>query len=312
MTASILESVPNFSEGRDPGVVRDIVAAMQKAGADVLDWTADADHHRSVITVVGAPDDIENAAVAAARTALERIDLRRHQGVHPRIGAIDVLPFVPLSGLTMADAVASARRVGARIAGELGIPVFYYAHASTPPGRTLAELRRGGWEALASGWPHGREPDEAPHGARQGAHQTAGAVCVGARRVLLAWNVCVRGVALDALKQIAARLRETGGGIRGLRAMAVALPRRNELQLSMNLEDAEQAEPMTVFQRIEEELSAAGGAITRTEIIGLVPDRLAMDAAADRLRLEPGAGARLLSRKLLGHVAGATSGVPER
>ncbi|MCI0432161.1 MAG: glutamate formimidoyltransferase [Gemmatimonadetes bacterium] len=312
MTVRLLESVPNFSEGRDAAVVRDIVDAMRGAGADVLDWTADPDHHRSVVTVVGAPAAVENAAVAAARVALERIDLQRHQGVHPRIGAIDVLPFVPVSGLTMAEAVMSARRVGARIAEEVGIPVFFYAHASTPPGRTLAELRRGGWEALVGEWPADREPDILPERwSHPGAHPTAGAVCVGARNVLLAWNVVVRGVTLDELKRIAGRLRESGGGIRGLRAIAVRLRLRAELQLSMNLEDVDQAEPMAVFRRIESEIAERGGEIVRTEVVGLVPDRLATSAAADRIRLEAGAEARLLSQRLFSHVAGTMSRLPE-
>ncbi len=312
MTARILETVPNFSEGRDPAVLREIVAAMRGAGAEVLDWTADVDHHRCVVTAVGEPAVIEDAAVEAARVAIARIDLRSHRGVHPRIGAVDVVPFVPLSGLSMADAVASARRVGERIARELRLPVFYYAHASSPPGRTLAALRRGGWEALLDGWPAGRTPDELPADWRwPGAHPTAGAVCVGARDVLLAWNVCVQGVDLEVLAGIAARLRESGGGIRGLRAIAVALPERDVLQISMNLEDVERAEPMEVFRRIEAAVTGQGGEITATEVIGLVPDRLLMDAAADRLRLEPGAEDRLLSRRLFGRVVGTTRRVAE-
>lgn len=140
MTARLLEAVPNFSEGRDLPVVEAIVEAMRAAGADVLDWSADPDHHRAVVTVVGTPDVVEDAAVAAARVAVERIDMRQHDGIHPRIGALDVLPFVPLVGLTAADAVASARRVGERLVREVGIPVFFYAQASQPAGRGLPEL----------------------------------------------------------------------------------------------------------------------------------------------------------------------------
>src|SRR5688572_17664621 len=135
MTARILEAVPNFSEGRDLAVVGSIVDAMRKSGAEVLDWSADPDHHRSVVTVIGPPKLVEDAAFAGAAVAVEQIDLRQHRGVHPRIGAIDVLPFVPLAGLSMTDAAASARRVGERLASELGLPVYFYGAASDPPGR---------------------------------------------------------------------------------------------------------------------------------------------------------------------------------
>jgi glutamate formiminotransferase len=304
MTARILEAVPNFSEGRDLGVVRAIADAMRGAGAAVLDWTADPDHHRSVITVAGAPAEVEEAAVAAARVACERIDLRQHHGLHPRIGAVDVMPFVPLSGLTLEDARASAHRVGRRIALEVGLPVYYYAWAADPPGRTLAELRRGGYEALAGAWPEGRKADLLPPGwAHAGAHPSAGAVCVGARRVLLAWNVYVSGIAFDALKQVARELRETGGGVPGLRVLAFRLERSNEMQISMNLENVEEASPLDVFRTIEAAIAAQGGNIERTQIIGLVPDRLVLQAASDRLRLEPGTGERLLSRRLLSLLA---------
>src|SRR5688500_14030485 len=162
MTAPVLEAVPNFSEGRDLTVVRTIVETMRASGAEVLDWSADPDHHRSVVPVIGPPELVEEAAVAAASVATAKIDLRRHEGVHPRIGAIDVLPFVPLAGLSMTDAAQSARRVGRRIANELKLPVYFYGQASDPPGRSLASLRRGGFESLVKGWPDGRAPDVLP------------------------------------------------------------------------------------------------------------------------------------------------------
>lgn len=304
MAARILEAVPNFSEGRDRDLVAAIAEAMRAAGADVLDWSADPDHHRSVITVVGSPERVEEAAVAAARVALERIDLRRHAGVHPRIGALDVLPFVPLVGLTMDDARRSARRVGHRLADELGIPVFFYGQASEPPGRPLAALRKGGFEALLPGWPPERVPDVLPPGwPHAGAHPTAGATCVGARDLLLAWNVFLAGLSLADAAEIAAQIRERGGGFRGLRALALRLPRRGALQISMNLEDLTATSPMAVYRRIEALAAERGGRIVETEVIGLVPDGLVLPAAADRLRLEPSAADRLLSRRLVAHLA---------
>ncbi len=143
----VLEAVPNFSEGRDPDTVEALVACIAGHDVEVLDWSSDPDHHRSVVTFIGAPGDVEAAAVASARFARDHIDLRGHQGVHPRVGALDVLPFVPVHGLEMSDAVASAKRVAAKIA-ELGVPVYLYGRASDPPGRGLAELRRGGSRAL--------------------------------------------------------------------------------------------------------------------------------------------------------------------
>jgi glutamate formiminotransferase len=299
-TARLLEVVPNFSEGRDPAVVLAIVDAMKAAGADILDWSADADHHRSVVTFVGSPAIVENAAVAGARVAMERIDLNRHQGVHPRIGALDVLPFVPVAGATIADARASARRVGQRLSRELGIPVYYYGAASEPPGRPLSALRKGGFETLRTAWPADRPPDVLPAGwPHGGVHPTAGVTCVGARQILLAWNVYVTGIGDEAARRIARSLRESQGGFLGVRALAVRLPGTNRLQISMNVENVEMTQPMDVFRRIESLLHEQGGAVEETEIIGMLPDQLLWGAAADRLKLAPETAARLLSRRLV-------------
>jgi glutamate formiminotransferase len=310
MTARILEAVPNYSVGQDPRVVAAIADAMRSAGADVLDWSSDADHNRAVVTVIGRPEVVEEAAVAGARVAIEHIDLRTHRGVHPRIGALDVLPFVPLVGLSMDDARASAWRVGRRLAEELRIPVYFYAQASSPAGRSLAELRRGGVEALMEGWPAGREPDLLPPDwPYPGAHPTAGASCVGARPVLLAWNVYLEGVSFDDANVMARSLRERNGGFPGARALALRLHSREALQISMNLEDVEHNSPMAVFRRIEEMAAERGGRIAETEIIGMLPEPLVFAAAADRLRLKDVGMERLLSQRVLEHVA-ASVGSP--
>jgi glutamate formiminotransferase len=303
MTAPLLQAVPNFSEGRDPHVVNAIVAAMRSAGADVLDWSADPDHNRAVVTVVGSPDVVEEAAVAGAHVAVRQIDLRRHRGVHPRIGSLDVLPFVPLAGIGMDEARRRARRTGERLAAEVGVPVYYYGAASDPPGRGLRELRRGGFETLVHGWPADRQADVLPSGWSQpGAHPTAGATCVGARKPLLAWNVYVAGVGKATAGEIARALRERNGGFKGVRALALALPSTGRVQISMNLEDLDATSPMAVFARIETLLAAHGGRVVETEVIGLVPDRLFTSAAAERLALPADAGSRLLSAQLLQHV----------
>jgi glutamate formiminotransferase len=303
--ARLLEAVPNFSEGRDIAVIEDIVAAMRDTGAHVLDWSADADHHRSVVTLVGSPETVENAAVAAARVARDRINLKQHRGVHPRVGALDVMPFVPLAGMTMADARASARRVGARLATELGLPVFFYGAASDPPGRPLAVLRRGGFETMQASWPADRQPDLLPERWQHaGAHPTAGITCVGARRLLLAWNVYVNGIDDATAGEVARSVRESSGGLAGVRALALRLPSTGRLQISMNLEDMVRTPPMTVFSAVEASVRAAGGEVEETEIIGMVPDELVLGAAADRLKLSAGATARLLSPRLLRVLAG--------
>jgi glutamate formiminotransferase len=303
MTARILEAVPNFSEGRDLAVVEAIVAAMRSSGAEILDWSADPDHHRSVVTVIGPPKLVEDAAFAGAAVAVEKIDLRQHHGVHPRIGAIDVLPFVPLAGLSMADAAASARRVGERLAGELGLPVYFYGQAADPPGRSLAKLRRGGFEEIAGGWSAGRMPDLLPeHWEHPGAHPTAGACCVGARPLLLAWNVWITGVSLEQAHAIARAAREAHSGIPGLRALALPLPSRNALQISMNIEDVEHSSPAQAFELVRMLVERAGGAVTQTEIIGMAPDEL-LNAADTSWRLQPGTRERSLSTRVAQYMA---------
>jgi glutamate formiminotransferase len=304
----VLEAVPNFSEGRDLGKVRALVDIIAATGVDVLDWSADADHHRSVVTFIGDPPVVEAASVAAARFALEHIDLRRHSGVHPRVGALDVLPFVPLVGVTMDDAVSAAHRVGRQI-GALGLPVFYYGMASAPPGRKLSDLRRGGFERLSGGFPAGMSADEPP-GARA-PHPTAGVTCVGARPVLLAWNVFVAGVSLDDARAVAARIRESGGGFRGLRALGLRLPERESIQISMNLEDPETTSPWDVLAAIDREVAEKGGRIVETEVIGMIPDTLVQPPTVNRLVLPDLGPARVLSRRVAEHVWKRTHGRTE-
>jgi len=304
----VLECVPNISEGRDLAKVRALVDTIAAQGAEVLDWSADPDHHRSVITFIGDPTVVESSALAVARFALERIDLRTHAGVHPRVGALDVLPFVPLAGARMEDAVASARRVGRRL-GELGLPVFYYGMASTPPGRGLGELRRGGFEAMRNGFRQGLVADE-PLGSLA-PHPTAGVACVGARPVLLAWNVYVSGLDLAEAQAIAAKIRERGGGFRGLRALGIHLPRQNRVQISMNLEDPSSTSPVDVFEAIERETAQRGGHIVETEVIGMAPDTLVHPAAVNRLLLSDLGPARVLSHRVSQYVREHTSGRTE-
>lgn len=295
----VLETVPNFSEGRDPAFLAAVTAAMEARGVEVLDASMDPDHHRSVVTAVGTPGAIHRALVAAGEVALERIDLRRHRGVHPRVGALDVAPVVPLAGTRREVAVETARRVGEDLAG-LGIPVWWYGWAA-PDARSLGDLRRGGFEGLAAGFPADR-PADLPHGA-PGPHPTAGVTCVGARPVLLAWNVEVAGISRSALAATARRLRASGGGFPGLRALALALEGQGRVQLSMNLEDVDAHDPMAVFEAVEADVAAAGGRVTGTEVIGMIPDALVFRAADHRLHLLDAGPERLLSRRVATHLA---------
>lgn len=296
----VMEAVPNFSEGRDLAMVEALVDTIGAFDVEVLDWSADPDHHRSVVTFIGAPDEVLAASVAGARFAVDNIDLTHHEGVHPRVGALDVLPFVPLHGVTMADAVALARRAGEAIA-RLGVPVYYYGQASVPPGRGLAELRRGGFESLRGGWPAGRLPD-LPEDATA-PHPTAGVTCVGARRVLLAWNVVVDGIDVSDARDIATMIRERDGGFPGLRALGLRLAEQDRVQISMNLEDPERVLPLDVFVRIEAEVRRRGGDIVETEVIGMMPDTLVLTDSVGRLKLPDLGAARVLSRRVADHIA---------
>ncbi len=303
----VLEAVPNFSEGRDLGWIQELVQVIAGAGVEVIDWTADGDHNRSVVTYIGDPESVEVASLAAARFAIEGIDLRTHEGVHPRIGALDVLPFVPVHDLTMDSAVESARRVGGRLAAE-GVPVYLYGLAayggtSSRSDRSLASIRRGGFEALREGFPPGREPDLAARQWPGKPHPTAGATCVGARGILLAWNVFVEGISLEALQAIAGDLLESGGGFRHLRVLALALPETGRLQISMNLEDPDTTSPSDVFDAIVERVEAGGGKVAETEVIGMIPDPLVLPAGGDRFRLLQPGESRFLSRRVSEYVS---------
>jgi glutamate formiminotransferase len=224
-----LESVPNFSEGRDAATIEAIGAALSQ-GVRLLDVHSDPDHHRSVFTVVGEDGPLVEALVRAVEVARDRIDLARHEGAHPRIGAADVVPVVPLRPTDMERAKSAARELGGRL-GELGLPVFLYGELA--PGRGPAFFRRGGTEELAARLADGLTPDFGP----SDLHPTAGGVIVGARRPLIAFNVDLRGATLDDARTIASAIRERDGGFAGVRALGLELPGSGRVQVSMNVED---------------------------------------------------------------------------
>ena len=278
----LLEAVPNFSEGRDLEKIEGLVDAIAEKGVEILDWSADPDHHRSVVTYIGDPRSVISASLAAAEFAVREFDLSRHRGLHPRIGALDVLPFVPLQGLHMSDAIAAAHEVGQAIS-LLGVPVFFYGEASDPPGRGLAELRRGGTESLQDGFYEGRNPD-LPSSVMF-PHPTAGATCVGARDVLLAWNVIVAGIDEEQAKVIASKIRERDGGFSSVRALGLYLRQREETQISMNIEDPMRTAPVAVYEEIAQAVSEMGGEVLEVEVIGMLPDTLVLPGSESRLDL---------------------------
>ncbi len=288
----LLECVPNFSEGRDAGIVQGLVDAMSAVpGVACLAHELDADHHRAVITLAGSPDAVAEAAVRGARRAIETIDLRAHRGEHMRMGAMDVCPFVPLSGTTMDGAVAIARSVGERFGDELGLPVFFYGHAALrPERRVLGAVRNRGFEqlgALVESDPSYR-PDRGP--ARL--HPTAGAVGVGARGFLIAYNVQLASADVALAARISKAVRESSGGLPAVQARGFFLAERGLAQVSMNLLDYTQTPVRRVFDEVVALAAAEGVAVEDSELVGLVPRAALDDATARHVKLigfDPGA-----------------------
>jgi glutamate formiminotransferase len=271
----LLECVPNVSEGRDAAVIKRLAGAIRGEGIEVVDAHRDVDHHRSVFTCLGPGRALEAAMLALARAAVAAIDLRVHEGVHPRVGALDVVPFVPLRGASMDDAVDAARRVGRALAVELGVPVFFYGAAATREhGRELVALRRGGLAALAEllGTPGGA-PDAGP----PALHPTAGATLVGARGPLVAFNALLEGADVGVARAIARAIRESSGGLPAVQAMGVWLGSRARAQVSMNLLDYRRTPPRLVAELIEGRARSAGAAVSAYELVGCAP----ADAVAD-------------------------------
>ena len=283
--AEVVECVPNFSEGRRPAVVDAIAAAITSApGVRLLDREMDANHNRCVITFVGNRKAVAEGAMAGARKAVELIDMNQHHGEHPRIGALDVLPFVPVSGVTMDDCVALARSVGKRIAQELGVPVYLYEAAATRPDRKeLPNVRRGEYEGLKR--EIGTNPDRTPDFGPANMHPTAGATVVGARPVLVAWNVNLATKDVSVAKRIAKAIRESDGGLPAVRAKGFELADRGLVQVSMNLIDYQKTSLLRVFEEIERLAAAENVTLAESEVIGLVPLEPLLEAATAHFKM---------------------------
>jgi glutamate formiminotransferase len=280
----LVECVPNFSEGRRVEVVEEIAQAIREPGARVVDVQADAAHNRSVVTFVAEPEAAIEAVMAGARVAVDRIDLRRHQGEHPRMGAIDVVPFVPFADLPMQVCVDLARELGARLDRELGIPVYYYGEAArSPERRELERVRRGGFEDLRE---HILEPDREPDEGPPRLHPSAGATAVGARIPLIAYNVNLRTADVAVAKEIARSIRASSGGMPNVKALGFDLQDRGLVQVSMNLTDYRVTNIWKVFTAIRAEAERRGVEVAESEIVGTIPLDAAVRTIADAV-LEP-------------------------
>lgn len=294
----LVECVPNFSEGRKPETVEQIARAIKSVpGAVVLDRHMDADHNRSVITFVAAPEAVVEAALRAVQKATDLIDLRKHAGQHPRIGATDVLPFVPVRGLTIEKCVALAHEAGRRIWEELSIPVYFYERAALRPDRVRLENVRGqGFEWLRE--EIAANPERAPDIGTRRLHETAGAIAVGARPFLIAFNVNLRTNDVAIARRISRAVRERDGGLPFVKALGFELRSRGLVQVSMNLTDYEQTTIGRAFEAVREEANRLGVEIAGAEIVGLLP-RAALDRSAPYFALIENFGESAVLENLL-------------
>jgi glutamate formiminotransferase / formiminotetrahydrofolate cyclodeaminase len=295
----IVECVPNFSEGRRPEVIDAIVAAITSVSqVYLLDREMDKDHNRAVVTIVGPPEAIAQAAIRGVEAATKLIDLTKHTGEHPRVGATDVIPFVPIRGVTLDECVQLARNVGKEIAERFGIPVYLYEAAATRPERTnLENIRKGQFEGVRDEIQ--TNPDRRPDFGESRIHPTAGAVVVGARKPLIAYNINLDTPDIVIAKQIAKRIRFSSGGFPCVKAMGVLLKERNLAQVSMNLTDYETTSIKVVFDAVSREAAAAGVGVVGSEIIGLIPQKALDQVAAAYLRVENYKSSMILENRLV-------------
>jgi glutamate formiminotransferase len=297
--ARLIECIPNVSEGQRDEVVAAIAAAAVKAapGVVLLDRTSDSDHNRSVLTFLGDGEPLVAAMTALVEASLAVIDLRSHRGAHPRLGAVDVIPFVPVRGATTAECVELAKTLGRTLAERFGLPVYLYEDAAaTPERQNLATIRKGEFEGLAKkmgdpAW----KPDFGP----AAPHPTGGAVVVGARAPLIAYNINLATADLAVADRIAKAIRHLSGGYRFVKAMGVKLEARGQVQVSINMTNFEKTPLHRVFETVKSEAERHGVAVVGSEIVGLVPQAALLAAAGHYLRLEADPGPQVLENKLL-------------
>ncbi|MBI3808086.1 MAG: glutamate formimidoyltransferase [Nitrospirae bacterium] len=309
----IVECVPNFSEGRNQTTVRALVQAVESVpGVWLLDHTMDRDHHRSVLSFAGEPDAVVEAAFRAIRVATDLIDLRKHKGAHPRVGATDVVPFVPFRGATMQDCIHLAKRLGQRIGTELEIPVFLYEQAALHRDHApLESVRQGGLQGLA--FRMASDPDWTPDFGPSRLHKTAGALVIGARPPLIAFNVNLRSTDLALARSIAKDIRQSNGGLPHLKAIGVELASRQMVQVAMNLTDYLITPLHVAFEAVRARAAEKGVAVAGSEVIGLVPQAALVQAAGHGLALEQFDGTQVLEMRLETRLLGESARqVPSR
>jgi glutamate formiminotransferase len=292
----VIECVPNVSEGRRPEIVTRMAEAIRSIPeVRLLNHSSDAAHHRSVFTFVGAARDVQQAVLALFERAVEDVDLRSHQGVHPRLGAVDVVPFVPLAGATMSDCVATAKATGKAIADRFDVPVYLYEEASDNPARKrLEDIRRGAFEGLKDKM---SRPEWTPDFGPRHPHPSVGATVVGARRILIAYNVNLASDRLDVAKWIARAVRQSSGGLPFVKAMGVRLD-AGVVQVSMNLTNYEATPMHVVFDAVAREAARHGVAVRASELIGLVPQAALRPGDEAYLKLEGFTSSQILERQL--------------
>jgi glutamate formiminotransferase / 5-formyltetrahydrofolate cyclo-ligase len=296
--AALLECVPNFSEGRNPVTIDAIRESLSGPGVTVLDVQSDTDHNRSVFTLIGAADDLMESVFSGIKTATELVDLRRHEGAHPRVGATDVVPFVPLLNTTMEEAVAVAHRLGERVASELRVPVYFYEDATkSPERRNLEKVRGKGFEELREviEIDETRAPDLGP----RAVHPSAGAVIIGARRPLIAYNIYLGTKDVKIAQEIARTIRHSTGGLRYVKALGFEIPERGCVQVSMNLTNFSRSSMASVFEMVKQAAESHGVLVTDSEIVGMVPAAALFDAARHYLRMHDFSQDQVLEVRLL-------------
>ena len=298
MTSPLFECVPNFSEGRDLDSISALESALASVpGIAMLDRTSDWDHHRTVITFAGSAEAVLEAAVRASRQAAASIDLNQHVGIHPRLGALDVLPFIPLEGVTLEDCAALAHRAGKRIWEEIGVPVYFYGAAALRPERSLLEnVRRGQFERLRQAGLS--DVTKAPDVGGPTLHPTAGAVIAGARKILVAFNVNLASQSIDVAKAIAKRIRSSNGGFPYVKALGLRLESRDLIQVSMNLTDFEVTPLDTVYSEVERLAAEYGVEIAESELIGLLPEKAVQRDFTRRFKLPESSRDKTIEERL--------------
>jgi glutamate formiminotransferase len=296
-TSSVIEAVPNVSEGRRPEVLESLRTAINGVpGATLLDYSADPSHNRSVFTIIGDTRALHEAILALTHEAVSRIDLRTHRGEHPRIGAVDVVPFIPLRGASMADCVALARDTARAVAERFDVPVYLYEEAAIlPERRRLEVIRRGQFEGLAAKMP---TPGWAPDFGPATPHPTAGATVIGARAPLIAFNVDLEDATLDDARRIAATVRESSGGLRGVKALGLWLPHRSVAQVSMNLTDYRHTPVATAFDAVVHAAATLGVRVRESELIGLIPAAALAGTTPEYLQLRAFDSSRILEERI--------------